>query len=39
MITVLIGTEKDVTLKCAGILDFSFPDLNSFAVFIENISQ
>ncbi len=39
MVTVLIGTDKDVTLKCAGILDYSFPDLISFAGFIENISQ
>lgn len=39
MTTVLIGTDKEVTLKCAGILDFSFPDLISFAGFIENISQ
>jgi D-glycero-D-manno-heptose 1,7-bisphosphate phosphatase len=39
MTTVLIGTDKEVTLKCAGILDYSFPDLISFAGFIEKLSQ
>jgi histidinol-phosphate phosphatase family protein len=39
MVTVLIGTDKDVTLKCAGILDYSFPDLISFAGFIERLSN
>jgi histidinol-phosphate phosphatase family protein len=36
MVTVLIGTDKDVAFKCAGILDYSFPDLISFA---ENIKK
>jgi len=39
MVTVLIGNDKDVTLKCSGILDYSFPDLISFAGFIENNSK
>lgn len=39
MTTVLIGTDKEVTRKCAGILDYSFPDLFSFAGFIEKSSQ
>jgi histidinol phosphatase-like enzyme len=39
MVTVLIGNDKDVTLKCSGILDYTFPDLISFAGFIENNSK
>lgn len=35
MVTVLIGTDKDVAFKSAAILDYSFPDLISFAKFIE----
>ena len=35
MKTVLIGTDKEVTLKCSEILDYSFPDLISLAKFIE----
>lgn len=35
MVTVLIGNDKDVVSKCSGILDFSFPDLISFARFVE----
>jgi histidinol-phosphate phosphatase family protein len=35
MYTVLIGTDKDTAYKCAGILDYSFPDLISFARFVE----
>jgi len=38
MMTVLIGTDKETTLKCADILDYSFPDLISFAHFIDNNS-
>ncbi|MEI8046488.1 MAG: HAD-IIIA family hydrolase [Bacteroidota bacterium] len=36
MITVLIGTEKEVLSRCAGILDYSFPDLISFAKYLEH---
>lgn len=39
MVTVLVGTDKDVLLKCAGILDYSFPNLISFARFIENKTE
>jgi histidinol-phosphate phosphatase family protein len=35
MVTVLIGADKDVAFKCAGILDYSFPDLISFAESIK----
>jgi histidinol phosphatase-like enzyme len=35
MVTVLIGTDEEVLFKCAGILDYSFPDLISFAEFIK----
>jgi len=35
MVTVLIGTDKDTLFKCAGILDYSFPDLISFARFVD----
>jgi D-glycero-D-manno-heptose 1,7-bisphosphate phosphatase len=38
MSTVLIGMDKDVMIQYAGILDYSFPDLISFAEYIkENI--
>jgi len=36
MTTVLIGTDKDLIIQCAGILDYSFPDLHSFAKHITN---
>lgn len=36
MQTVLIGTDKDVAFQCTGILDYSFPDLVSFAKFIQD---
>jgi len=36
MITVLIGNEKDVAFQCSGMLDYSFPDLASFADFVES---
>jgi len=36
MITVLIGNDKDLAFKCADMLDFSFPDLLSFARFTES---
>ena len=39
MVTVLIGTDKDVLMQCGGILDYSFPDLVSFAQFIRNKLQ
>ena len=40
MVTVLIGTDKEVAFKSASILDYSFPDLISFAKFIgEKLSQ
>lgn len=39
MVTVLIGTGKEVAFMCSGILDFSFPDLISFAEFIEENIQ
>ncbi len=36
MLTVLIGTDKEVAFECAGILDHSFPDLISFAKKIKD---
>jgi histidinol-phosphate phosphatase family protein len=36
MITVLIGNDKDVAFQCSGMLDYSFPDLVSFADFVES---
>ena len=36
MITVLIGVDKNVAFKCAGILDYAFPDLISFAEYLRN---
>jgi histidinol-phosphate phosphatase family protein len=36
MATVLIGTDKDVTFQCSGILDYSFPDLISFAEYLKS---
>jgi D-glycero-D-manno-heptose 1,7-bisphosphate phosphatase len=38
MITVLIGTNKDLAFQCSGMLDYSFPDLISFAVFLKENS-
>jgi histidinol-phosphate phosphatase family protein len=35
MVTVLIGQDKHILFQCAGILDYSFPDLLAFAIFIE----
>jgi histidinol-phosphate phosphatase family protein len=35
MVTVLIGSDKDVAFRCAGILDYSFPDLISFARYVK----
>jgi histidinol-phosphate phosphatase family protein len=35
MLTVLIGMDNDLAFQCSGILDYSFPDLISFANFIE----
>ena len=35
MVTVLIGTDKEAAFKSSAILDYSFPDLISFAKFIE----
>lgn len=38
MKTILIGSDKDLAFQCGGILDYSFPDLISFAEYIkENI--
>lgn len=39
MITVLIGNDKDAAFRSAGILDFSFPDLISFAYYLRNVQQ
>jgi D-glycero-D-manno-heptose 1,7-bisphosphate phosphatase len=36
MVTVLIGKDKDIAFQCNDILDYSFPDLISFAVYLEN---
>jgi histidinol-phosphate phosphatase family protein len=38
MVTVLIGTDKNVAFQCSGILDYIFPDLQSFAKNIELIA-
>jgi D-glycero-D-manno-heptose 1,7-bisphosphate phosphatase len=35
MVTVLIGTDKEVAFQCAGMLDYSFPDLLSFAEYLK----
>ncbi|MEI6059812.1 MAG: HAD-IIIA family hydrolase [Bacteroidota bacterium] len=35
MLTVLIGNDKEVAFQCSGILDYSFPDLISFAMYLE----
>ena len=35
MVTVLIGTDKEVAFQCSGILDYSFPDLISFAEYVK----
>jgi histidinol-phosphate phosphatase family protein len=39
MLTVLIAADKDTTFQSAGILDYSFPDLISFAEFIKENSS
>lgn len=39
MITVLIGADKDTAFQSAGILDYSFPDLITFANFIKDNLQ
>ncbi len=39
MITVLIGNDKEAALRAAGILDFAFPDLISFADYLRNVQQ
>jgi len=36
MITVLIGEDKNVAFQCAGILDYTFPDLIAFAEYLRN---
>lgn len=35
MITVLIGANQEVAFQCSGILDYSFPDLLSFAKYLK----
>jgi len=35
MVTVLIGTDKNVAFQCSDILDYSFPDLISFAEYLK----
>ena len=37
MVTVLIGTDKEVAYQCSEILDYSFPDLISFAGYLKKI--
>jgi hypothetical protein len=39
MITVLIGTDSETAFQAAGILDYAFPDLISFAEFLRNNLQ
>ena len=39
MVTVLIGSDKDVAFQCSRILDYSFPDLLSFAGFADGKSR
>jgi len=36
MVTALIGADKETAFQVAGILDYSFPDLISFAEFIKH---
>lgn len=36
MTTMLIGNDKDVAFQCSGMLDYSFPNLVSFANFVES---
>lgn len=39
MVTVLIGSDKSLAFQCGKILDYSFPDLISFAEYVkENLS-
>lgn len=35
MITVLIGTDKNLAFRCSDIVNFAFPDLLSFAEFLK----
>jgi histidinol-phosphate phosphatase family protein len=37
MVTVLIGTDNEVAFQCSGILDYSFPDLISFAEYFKEM--
>jgi len=39
MVTVLIGTDKEVAFQCSGMLDYSFPDLLSFAEYLKENSR
>jgi histidinol-phosphate phosphatase family protein len=39
MITVLVGSDRDLVYQCDGILGYSFPDLISFAEYLRNNSQ
>jgi len=36
MLTVLIGNDKEIAFQCTDILDYSFPDLISFAEYVKN---
>jgi len=39
MVTVLIGADKDLIFQCGDIVDYTFPDLLSFAGFTETFSK
>lgn len=39
MVTVLVGAEKEAIFQSGGMLDYSFPDLLSFARFAWSISD
>ena len=39
MITVLIGNDKEAAFQAAGILDYTFPDLISFAEYLMDSFQ
>ena len=39
MITVLIGNDKEAAFQAAGILDYTFPDLITFAEYLKDSFQ
>ena len=37
MLTILIGTDKNIARQCSEIVNYTFPDLLSFARFIQSV--